>query len=225
MRLPRSARTTRSARFIAASNSSSAATRGSFRPRTSSCALASRSRRRISTIRARRRFESLLDVCLALGLTRKPLQWHYRSRREALIAFSNRYFYDGRLVTFPSAGGRHRARRHVSEGRRWTLQGRREPRRGAARGGARHRARATSSQEAAWESSPSASASRIGSSTSSRSFAARTRSSRSSSPRIATTRSSSRTWKTSRATSATSFSSASATGRTNRGRSPCGSAR
>jgi very-short-patch-repair endonuclease len=48
-------------------------------------------------------FESLLDVCLALGLTRKPLQWHYRSRREALIAFSNRHFYDGRLVTFPSA--------------------------------------------------------------------------------------------------------------------------
>jgi len=48
-------------------------------------------------------FESLLDVCLALGLTRKPLRWHYRSRREALIAFSNRHFYEGRLVTFPSA--------------------------------------------------------------------------------------------------------------------------
>jgi very-short-patch-repair endonuclease len=48
-------------------------------------------------------FESLLDVCLSLGLTRKRLRWHYRSRREALIAFSNRFFYDGRLVTFPSA--------------------------------------------------------------------------------------------------------------------------
>ncbi len=48
-------------------------------------------------------FESLLDVCLSLGLTRKRLQWHYRSRREGLIAFSNRFFYDGRLVTFPSA--------------------------------------------------------------------------------------------------------------------------
>src|SRR5262249_55984479 len=48
-------------------------------------------------------FESLLDVCLSLGLTRKPLRWHYRNRREALIAFSNRFFYDGRLVTFPSA--------------------------------------------------------------------------------------------------------------------------
>ena len=44
-----------------------------------------------------------LHVCLALGVTRKRLRWHYRSRREALIAFSNRHFYDGRLVTFPSA--------------------------------------------------------------------------------------------------------------------------
>jgi very-short-patch-repair endonuclease len=48
-------------------------------------------------------FESLLDVCLSLGITRKPLRWHYRSRREALIAFSNRHFYDGSLITFPSA--------------------------------------------------------------------------------------------------------------------------
>ena len=55
-------------------------------------------------------FESLLDVCLALGLTRKPLRWHYRSRREALIAFSNRYIYDGRLVTFPSRRRGHRGR-------------------------------------------------------------------------------------------------------------------
>jgi very-short-patch-repair endonuclease len=48
-------------------------------------------------------FESLLDVCLSLGITRKHLRWHYRSRREGLIAFSNRHFYGGRLVTFPSA--------------------------------------------------------------------------------------------------------------------------
>jgi very-short-patch-repair endonuclease len=48
-------------------------------------------------------FESLLDVCLSLGLCRKRLRWHYRSRREGLIAFSNRYFYEGSLVTFPSA--------------------------------------------------------------------------------------------------------------------------
>ena len=47
-------------------------------------------------------FESLLDVCLSLGLVRKRLRWHYRSRREGLIAFSNKYFYGGGLVTFPS---------------------------------------------------------------------------------------------------------------------------
>ena len=47
-------------------------------------------------------FESLLDVSLSLNLVRKRLRWHYRSRREGLIAFSNKYFYDGDLVTFPS---------------------------------------------------------------------------------------------------------------------------
>jgi len=48
-------------------------------------------------------FESLLDVCLSLGIVRKRLRWHYRSRHEGLIAFSNKFFYDGALVTFPSA--------------------------------------------------------------------------------------------------------------------------
>jgi hypothetical protein len=47
-------------------------------------------------------FESILDVCCTLGLPRCRLRWHYRSRREALIAFSNRHFYDNELVTFPS---------------------------------------------------------------------------------------------------------------------------
>ncbi|MCL4369674.1 MAG: AAA domain-containing protein [Chloroflexi bacterium] len=31
------------------------------------------------------------------------LRWHYRSRDERLIAFSNRYFYRNQLVTFPSS--------------------------------------------------------------------------------------------------------------------------
>lgn len=48
-------------------------------------------------------FESLLDVCLAKGLVRRRLRWHYRSRREGLIAFANRFIYGGGLVTFPSA--------------------------------------------------------------------------------------------------------------------------
>jgi very-short-patch-repair endonuclease len=47
-------------------------------------------------------FESILDVCCTLGLPRRRLRWHYRSRREPLIAFSNRHFYDNELVTFPS---------------------------------------------------------------------------------------------------------------------------
>ena len=32
------------------------------------------------------------------------LGWHYRSRDEALIQFSNRAFYDGKLATFPTPG-------------------------------------------------------------------------------------------------------------------------
>ncbi len=47
-------------------------------------------------------FDSILDVCLTLGLPRRRLRWHYRSEREPLIAFSNRHFYDNELVTFPS---------------------------------------------------------------------------------------------------------------------------
>ena len=34
---------------------------------------------------------------------RPMLRWHYRSRHESLIAFSNRSFYENRLVVFPSA--------------------------------------------------------------------------------------------------------------------------
>lgn len=47
-------------------------------------------------------FESILTLCKSIGMPSKRLRWHYRSRREALIAFSNRHFYDGDLVTFPS---------------------------------------------------------------------------------------------------------------------------
>ena len=47
-------------------------------------------------------FESILDVCCSLGLTRRRLRWHYRSRREGLIAFANRFVYGNELVTFPS---------------------------------------------------------------------------------------------------------------------------
>jgi very-short-patch-repair endonuclease len=48
-------------------------------------------------------FESLLDA-LGAFLDTWSLDWHYRSRDERLIAFSNQQVYGGRLVTFPSVG-------------------------------------------------------------------------------------------------------------------------
>ena len=46
--------------------------------------------------------ESILDECLGAGMNRLSLQWHYRSRHESLITFSNVHYYDSSLVTFPS---------------------------------------------------------------------------------------------------------------------------
>jgi very-short-patch-repair endonuclease len=46
--------------------------------------------------------ESILDECLGAGMNRLSLQWHYRSRHESLITFSNVHYYDSNLVTFPS---------------------------------------------------------------------------------------------------------------------------
>jgi very-short-patch-repair endonuclease len=48
-------------------------------------------------------FASILDECLGIGLPVKTLRWHYRSKHEGLIAFSNYRFYDGTLITFPAA--------------------------------------------------------------------------------------------------------------------------
>ncbi|MDO4628825.1 MAG: DUF3320 domain-containing protein [Planctomycetia bacterium] len=50
--------------------------------------------------------ESILDDCLALNLPETHLLWHYRSRHESLIAFSNHKFYENRLLTFPSVNDR-----------------------------------------------------------------------------------------------------------------------
>ncbi len=49
-------------------------------------------------------FESLLDA-LSAFVDHWPLDWHYRSRDERLIAFSNRHIYSNRLTTFPGIGG------------------------------------------------------------------------------------------------------------------------
>lgn len=46
--------------------------------------------------------ESLLDDCLAISMPQQYLKWHYRSRHESLIAYSNMKYYDNKLLTFPS---------------------------------------------------------------------------------------------------------------------------
>ncbi|WP_031256512.1 DUF3320 domain-containing protein [Mesorhizobium sp. L48C026A00] len=46
--------------------------------------------------------ESILDEARASGIPVRDLRWHYRSRSESLIAFSNYHYYHNRLVTFPS---------------------------------------------------------------------------------------------------------------------------
>lgn len=52
--------------------------------------------------------DSILDDCLALGMPSAHLQWHYRSRHESLIAFSNHEFYENSMLTFPSVNDRER---------------------------------------------------------------------------------------------------------------------
>ncbi len=50
-----------------------------------------------------RDLESILDEAKASGLPTLQLNWHYRSRHESLIAFSNWHYYGNQLITFPSA--------------------------------------------------------------------------------------------------------------------------
>ncbi|WP_158299201.1 DUF3320 domain-containing protein [Paenibacillus antri] len=50
--------------------------------------------------------ESVLDDCLALRMPQGHLLWHYRSRHESLIAFSNMQYYENKLFTFPSPNER-----------------------------------------------------------------------------------------------------------------------
>ena len=65
--------------------------------------------------------ESVLDECSASGLPSMRLLWHYRSRHESLITFSNYHYYDNRLQTFPSPlprdGKRGVSMRHFPQGR------------------------------------------------------------------------------------------------------------
>ncbi|MFW9992701.1 MAG: DUF3320 domain-containing protein [Candidatus Odinarchaeota archaeon] len=52
--------------------------------------------------------ESILEALnFAAGFPTHTLRYHYRSKHESLIAFSNSYFYDNRLITFPSPMKEH----------------------------------------------------------------------------------------------------------------------
>ncbi|MFB0918323.1 MAG: DUF4011 domain-containing protein [Clostridiaceae bacterium] len=46
--------------------------------------------------------DNILEDALALSVPESYLLWHYRSRHESLIAFSNKNFYENRLYTYPS---------------------------------------------------------------------------------------------------------------------------
>ena len=50
--------------------------------------------------------DSILDDCITLSIPSRYLTWHYRSKHESLIAFSNVQYYDGKLYTFPSVDDR-----------------------------------------------------------------------------------------------------------------------
>lgn len=50
--------------------------------------------------------ESILGEAKESRLPSLQLSWHYRSRDETLIAFSNRSYYDNRLASFPTPPGR-----------------------------------------------------------------------------------------------------------------------
>src|SRR5690625_6934544 len=46
--------------------------------------------------------ESILSEAVESGLPQHWLSWHYRSKDESLITFSNEHYYDTKLITFPS---------------------------------------------------------------------------------------------------------------------------
>jgi len=56
-----------------------------------------------------RDLESILDEALAARVPHHRLTGHYRSRHESLICFSNHAYYQGSLITYPSADTRETA--------------------------------------------------------------------------------------------------------------------
>jgi very-short-patch-repair endonuclease/DNA polymerase III delta prime subunit len=56
-----------------------------------------------------RALESILDALRAKEMPSARLLWHYRSKHEDLIAYSNHHFYEGQLITFPSSSAERSA--------------------------------------------------------------------------------------------------------------------
>lgn len=52
--------------------------------------------------------ESVLEDCQALKMPSLLLSWHYRSKHESLISFSNNEYYENKLHTFPAIDDRER---------------------------------------------------------------------------------------------------------------------
>jgi len=60
--------------------------------------------------------ESILDIAMKIFTVRR-LKWHYRSRHESLIAFSNKHFYDDSLTLFPSPNRKFAIKyHHIADG-------------------------------------------------------------------------------------------------------------
>ncbi|QDU82606.1 ATP-dependent RecD-like DNA helicase [Polystyrenella longa] len=57
--------------------------------------------------------ESILDEVQTSGVKTLQLSWHYRSRHESLITFSNWHYYNNKLITFPSTATEDNAVRLV----------------------------------------------------------------------------------------------------------------
>ena len=161
-------------------------------------------------------FESVLDALRPL-LPTCPLTWHYRSRDERLVAFSNERIYGGALTTFPGVA-RDDCLRHVvvaqAAGARPGGLGGRRGRRG---GPADPRARADPAGGVARRDRARRQARRADRRRAARGAGQQSRRSRRSSPRTGPSRSSSRTWSGCRATSGTRSSCPSATASTRTG--------
>lgn len=52
-------------------------------------------------------YESILDMGIKSFSPARRLKWHYRSKHQDLISFSNKNFYDGDLVIFPAPSQDH----------------------------------------------------------------------------------------------------------------------